>query len=144
VHQLVNKKLWYSARHIHVLFCAFEPFAIETNYRSFFRCSSWCSLTQGWSTNPTEVHEEKTTTPDYCCVAPSLTGLTPISRPPAQRLNLTVAIELVKHLSPSEREYCKPLELIVPSSSCMFTFSRLSAVFRDRYTTFIISIFTIR
>jgi hypothetical protein len=113
-------------------------------YLSFFRCSFWCSLTQDWSTNPTEVHEEKMTTPDYCCVAPSLMGHTPISRPPAQCLNLTVAIELVKHLSPSEREYCEPLELIVPSSSCMFTLSRLTAIYRDRYTTFIISRFTIR
>lgn len=84
------------------------------------------------------------TTPDYCCVAPSLMGLTPISRPRAQRLNLTVAIELVKHPSPSEREYCKPLGLIVPSNSCMFTFSRLTAIYRNRYTTFIISRFTIR
>ena len=92
----------------------------------------------------TEVLEDKMTTPDYCCVAPSLMGLTPISRPTAQCLNLTVAIELVKHLSLSEREYCKPLELIVPSSSCMFTFGRLTAIYRDRYNTLIISRFTIR
>ena len=70
------------------------------------------------------------TTPDYCCVAPSLMGLTPISRPPAQCLNLTVAIELVKHVSLSEREYCKPLELIVPYSSRMFMFGRLTAIYR--------------
>jgi hypothetical protein len=123
------------------IFHVFEQFDVETECWSLFRCLSWCNLTQGWSTNPTEVHEEKMTTPDYCCVAPSLMGLTPISRPPAQCLNLIVAIELVKHLSLSGREYCEPLELIVPSSSCVFTLSRLTAIYKDRCTTFIFSTF---
>jgi hypothetical protein len=84
------------------------------------------------------------TTPDYCCVAPSLMGLTPISRPLAQCLNLTVAIDLVKHLSPSEREYHEPLELVVSHGSCIFALSRLIAIYRDRYTVSLLSIFTIR
>lgn len=68
------------------------------------------------------------TIPDYCSVAPSLMGLTPTSRPPAQCLLLTAAIELVKHLSPSGRKFCKPLEMIVPSSSRMFTLISFTAV----------------
>lgn len=115
----------------------------QTDY-CFFRFLSWCSLTQGWNTNPTGVHEEKMTIPDYCSVVPSLTGLTPTSRPPAQCLCWTAAIKLAKHLSPSGRKYCKPLEVIVPSSDHVFMLISLTAFCRDKYSTFILARSTVR